>query len=450
MSGTIRLTAPPHDAMEAVVGQVVEGYRVVRRVAAGGMATVFLARHESLGRPAAIKFLDPELGQDPQSSARFFNEARAASLLSHPSIVSIFGFGRLEDGMAYMIMEYLDGESLSARAAREGEGHRQPLRWVRLVRQIATAMAVVHEHGIVHRDLKPQNVMIVPDPETPGGERCKIVDFGIAKLRTEHYHADNTMIETRLGTLLGTALYMSPEQCSGMTDVTAKADVYALGGVFYRLLSGHALFPDTDLPELVRKHRYVEPIPLLRLAPDLPRELAFLVHAMIAKDPVKRPDMAQVANLLEPWEAPVEHALPPLRSQWSAERLSALFADPPPIGQGAEQEAGTEVRTEAVQDTGPGAGQETRPEPRIEGTAHWAGSAGAPAQGPPAGPGRAAHAPSVVVMPVVVPVGPAILTATGPRAAPATTITTRVAIAIAALLGVIMALVLGVSLLRGR
>jgi serine/threonine protein kinase/TolB-like protein len=291
--------------MDALIGRTIDKYRLEQQIGQGGMGGVFLAVEPSLGLRAAVKILDPVLGKDPQVSARFFNEARAASLLSHPSVVRVLGFGKLpeeEGGLAYMLMEHLPGETLAARFERQGQ--RYDRSYVRLVRQVATAMAVVHEAGIIHRDLKLQNLMIVPDPEAPGGERVKILDFGIAKLRKEHYHPDITEIQTRLGSLLGTAVYMSPEQCAGSSELTDRADVYSLGAVFYRLLSGCPLFPDSDLIELVRKQRFVEPVSLSSLAPRLPRGLVLLVHAMLAKDPRRRPSMLQVAAALEEFEDP--------------------------------------------------------------------------------------------------------------------------------------------------
>lgn len=344
MPGTMRMGHP--DAEERapdLVGRVIEQHRVVRPLGQGGMATVYEAVHERLGQLAAVKILDPVLGRDPQVSARFFNEARAASLLSHPSVVRVISFGRLEDETAYLLMELLRGETLADRFGKGGQRYHPS--YVRLVRQIATGMAAVHEEGIVHRDLKMQNIMVVPDPEAPSGERVKIMDFGVAKLRKEHYHPDNTLIQTRAGLLLGTPLYMSPEQCAGETELTDRADVYSLGAVFYRLLSGEPLFSDTDVVTLVRKQRYSEPRPLGEVAPLLPRELVLLVGAMLAKDPKKRPSMRQVQNALEPYED--EERLPA-----SSRPRSAAAA---PEAAGAWSPSLAEVRTRG--DEGAAAGE---------------------------------------------------------------------------------------------
>src|SRR5207237_90204 len=141
-----------------------------------GMGAVYLAEHSMLGRRAAIKVLLPELSHHREIVARFFNEARALTAIRHPRIVEIFDFGYLPDASAYIVMEYLDGESLGTRCRRLRQ--LDPRRALTLVRQIAGALAAAHENSIVHRDLKPDNIFLVPDPEVPGGERIKVLDFG--------------------------------------------------------------------------------------------------------------------------------------------------------------------------------------------------------------------------------------------------------------------------------
>ena len=147
----------------------------------GGMGVVYLARHATLGRPAAVKVLHPELSTNQDMVARFFNEARAASAVRNPGIVEVFDVGFLEDRTAYIVMEYLDGESLAARLRR---GRTTLADTLGMLRAIARVLQAAHELGIVHRDLKPDNIFLVPDPELPSGERVKLLDFGIAKLAT--------------------------------------------------------------------------------------------------------------------------------------------------------------------------------------------------------------------------------------------------------------------------
>ena len=159
-------------------GERIGSYRVERLIGQGGMGAVYEAVHEQLGRRAAIKLLRRELSQDPQIAMRFFREARAANRVEHSGIVAIYEFGHLPDGTAYIIMEFLRGEALSARL--RSRGGRLPYGdAVRIARQIASALAVAHAQDVIHRDLKPDNVMLVPDSEMPGGERVKILDFGM-------------------------------------------------------------------------------------------------------------------------------------------------------------------------------------------------------------------------------------------------------------------------------
>src|SRR5882724_9906350 len=161
-------------------GTELGAYRVVREIGRGGMGTVWLAEHAMLGRRAAIKVLHPMYSSDPAIVTRFFNEARAATAISDPGIVQIFDFGHHVDGSAYIVMELLEGETLEDRLRRHTA---LPVaEALRIMRQLATSLGAAHRAGIVHRDLKPENIFMVPDPEAAGGERPKVVDFGIAKL----------------------------------------------------------------------------------------------------------------------------------------------------------------------------------------------------------------------------------------------------------------------------
>src|SRR5215207_3062072 len=187
-------------------GTRVGAYRVLERIGNGGMGSVWLAEHAMLGRRAAIKMLHPELSSRPEIVQRFFNEARAATTISDPGIVQIFDFGQHTDGSAYIVMELLAGEPLNRRLALHGAMELPDA--LRLMRQVASTLGAAHAHGIVHRDLKPANVFIVRDPEVAGGERTKILDFGIAKLL-----GDRGGLQTETSMVMGTPVYMSPEQC---------------------------------------------------------------------------------------------------------------------------------------------------------------------------------------------------------------------------------------------
>ncbi len=279
-------------------GQRIGNYRVVRKIGQGGMGSVWEAKHEQLGRKAAIKLLRRELTADPQVEVRFFNEAKAASRVDHPSIVKIDEFGHLPDGTAYIIMEYLAGEPLSVRLRNLG-GKLQLPDIFRISRQIASALAATHAKGIVHRDLKPDNVMLVPDSEVAGGERVKILDFGIAKVITDYSGPGAEEFKTNTGLVLGTATYMAPEQCKGAGDVTEKADVYSLAVVMYRMCCGKVPFRAEGPGEVMAMHIFSQPQPLRDVEPRVPEPLAALIHRMMSKEPHERPTMSQVAAELE-------------------------------------------------------------------------------------------------------------------------------------------------------
>ena len=190
-------------------GTRVGAYRLSRRIGAGGMGAGWLAEHALLGRAAAIKVLHTSFSARSDIVTRFFNEARAATAIADPGIVQIFDFGHHTDGSAYIVMELLEGETLHARS-RRGISIPEALR---AMRQVASSLGAAHARGIVHRDLKPENIFLVRDPEVPGGERAKILDFGIAKL------AGDPGLKTQTSALMGTPTFMSPEQKPSLTNV---------------------------------------------------------------------------------------------------------------------------------------------------------------------------------------------------------------------------------------
>ncbi|HET9623807.1 MAG TPA: protein kinase [Kofleriaceae bacterium] len=256
-------------------------YRVLKPIGEGGMGAVWLAEHVALGRRAALKMLHPEFSSRPDIVTRFFNEARAATAISDPGIVQIFDFGHHTDGSAYIVMELLDGEPLDRRLRREGAlGVPDALR---LMRQIASSLGAAHARSIVHRDLKPENIFIVRDPEVPGGERGKLLDFGIAKLA-----GDPGTAKTQTATMMGTPTYMSPEQCRGAGYVDQRSDVYSLGCVLFTLLTGRPPFVAEGAGDIIAMHlREVAPPPS-QLRPGVPREVDQLVARCLAKDPAHR------------------------------------------------------------------------------------------------------------------------------------------------------------------
>ena len=280
-----------------MIGQQVGNYRVVSKLGEGGMASVFEAVNEQIGKRAAIKVLHRDHAKNQQIAMRFINEARAINVVDHPGVVQVQEVGQLPDGTAYIVMELLKGETLNARMKSQG-GKMPMIEAVRLGRQIASALAAAHAKEIIHRDLKPDNIMIVADSAFPGGERTKLLDFGIAKVKQE-YQGSGDQVMTRAGVMMGTPLYMAPEQCRNASDVDDKADVYSLGVMLYRMLAGRPPFSAPGTGELMAMHIYMQPPPLEAAEPSLPKSLVELVHRMLAKNRTERPTMAQVAAELE-------------------------------------------------------------------------------------------------------------------------------------------------------
>jgi serine/threonine-protein kinase len=265
-----------------VEGTQIGAYRVLKQIGEGGMGAVWLAEHVMLGRRAALKVLHSEYSSKQEIVGRFFNEARAATAISDPGIVQVFDFGYHTDGSAYIVMELLDGEPLDKRLARVGT--LPPADVLRVMRQVASALGAAHAQGIVHRDLKPENIFLVRDPEVPGGERAKILDFGIAKLSGE-----SKGIKTHTAALMGTPLYMSPEQCRGAGRVDARADIYSLGCVLFALVVGRPPFEAEGMGEVISMHLR-EPAPLASSrASGVPPALDRLIARCLAKDPNERP-----------------------------------------------------------------------------------------------------------------------------------------------------------------
>lgn len=280
-----------------MIGQMVSSYRIVRKLGAGGMGTVYEGLHPQLGRRAALKILENNPWTNEESLGRFLNEARATNMVQDPGVVSIFEFGRMESRNAYIIMELIEGESLAERIKRL---RALPLDFVLyLARQIAATLKAVHQKGIYHRDLKPENIMLCPDREVPFGERTKLLDFGIAKLTETAGGGGAGGVRTRTGTLMGTPRYMSPEQCAGDKQIDAKTDVYSLGVMIFELVAQRAPFVAVSAAELVAKHLYEVPPSLQKACPSAPHGLHRLVDSMLSKQSSQRPSMEQICTELE-------------------------------------------------------------------------------------------------------------------------------------------------------
>jgi len=274
-----------------MLGRTIGSYRIVGKLGEGGMGAVYAAEHALIGKRVAVKVLLPEYSKNTEIVQRFFNEAKAATRINHPGITAVFDFGFDADGAAYLVMELLDGEALSARLHRRGA--MPPLQAIRLLRELSGALAAAHAQGIIHRDLKPDNVFIVPDPDVAGGERAKILDFGIAKLVDE---AAAGAVKTRTGAVLGTPVYMSPEQCHG-ASVDRRTDLYSLGVIFFEMLTGRPPFVAEGIGDLMAMHMFSEP-PLVRdLVLSLPSALDDLLGRLLAKRPDER--FASASELIE-------------------------------------------------------------------------------------------------------------------------------------------------------
>ncbi len=277
-------------------------YVIGRKLGQGGFGILHAARDTELDREVAIKFLRPEHVFKPTVVQRFLQEARAAARINHPGIVTVYesgivgGTNTRADGTVYIAMELLAGETLAQRLKRTG-GLPVPVA-AGIAHQLAAALAAAHASGIVHRDLKPQNVYLVPDPAVVGGERVKILDFGIAKLVDDF----GSNVQTHSMLMLGTPMYMSPEQCKSSAKVDARSDIYALGCMLFELVCGRPPF-DGDSGELIAKHQLVPPPAARSLVRTLPPELDALVTAMLAKSPADRPQtMDAVLDALRPLE----------------------------------------------------------------------------------------------------------------------------------------------------
>ncbi|MBA2541977.1 MAG: protein kinase [Deltaproteobacteria bacterium] len=264
-----------------MIGEQIGNFKIVSRLGQGGMGEVYLGEHEKIGTRVAIKMLLPHISLNKEHVERFFNEAIAVGKIQHSGIVKIFDVGFHATGRAYLVMEFLPGESLNGRISRLGK---LPLAMVSEIgRQICSVLEAVHKAGITHRDLKPDNIFIVPDDELASGERVKVLDFGIAKLSG----AGGGMTATSAGSM-GTPAYMSPEQWKNSKNVDWRADAYSLGCLAFEMAAGRPPFIAETIGEACAKHLSEEPPPLASIV-AVPRALDELVMQLLQKSPDARP-----------------------------------------------------------------------------------------------------------------------------------------------------------------
>jgi serine/threonine protein kinase len=271
------------------VPQFIAGrFRIEREIGTGGMGTVYLATHLGLERPVAVKIIKRECAGDADVADRFLREARTMAKLRHPNAAMIFDAGNLPDGRHFIVMEFVEGETLSQALGREGRF--SPSKAVHIATQICDVLEEAHRIGIIHRDLKPSNILL-------GKRGVCVLDFGVAKVLASSAESTFTHASTGSGQLIGTPRYMSPEQCLGQR-VGARSDLYSLGVLLYEMLAGRPPFVDPLQSALLIKQATAPAPPLPRLRQDIGRPLALAVHTLLAKRPEDRPRTAGLAKLL--------------------------------------------------------------------------------------------------------------------------------------------------------
>ena len=303
-------------------GDVVDGkYRIRRQLGAGGMGALFVADHLFLQKPVALKLLHPELAAQPDAGERFAREARAASLIEHPNVVRVTDFGRAADGRLYLVMELLDGRSL---AAELEEASRLGFSRARFVAcEVLRGLAAAHARGVVHRDLKPENVFVARHPD--GSDAIKLVDFGIARLAVED--AAEARL-TKTGAVMGTPLYMAPEQVRGQLDVDARADLYAVGVMLYEMLAGHTPYEGASFGQIAHAVLEGRPRPLGEVAPSADAIFSALVMKSFDADRERRFHSAvEMREALERHRTDEPLGAP---SAWASARPSQLRGLPDP------------------------------------------------------------------------------------------------------------------------
>ena len=299
-----------------MIGQTVSHYRIIEKLGEGGMGVVYKAEDTRLGRTVALKFLPSSLTSDPDAKERFVREARAASALDHPNICTIHEIDETDTGQLFICMSCYEGEVLKSRIARG----RLPLdEAVDVADHIARGLAKAHSRGIVHRDVKPANVLITEDSEV------KLLDFGLAKL------ADQTGV-TKIGTTVGTATYVSPEQARGQ-EIDHRTDIWSLGVILYEMLAGRPPFQSTNEQALIYAIVNEEPRPVGALRHETPPELARVVQRAMSKDPSFRYEDADgfLADLRSAAESPGAAAAGQRRAVRSLPSIAVLpFVDMSP------------------------------------------------------------------------------------------------------------------------
>jgi serine/threonine-protein kinase len=277
------------------IGEVLgDKYRLIRLIGQGGMGSVYEAQHAFVGRKFAVKLLRPECATIPEAVARFHREATAVAEVESKHIVGVFDFGLAASGSPYIVMEYLTGED--CRSALRRAGTLPAARAAQIVGEACKGLETAHRLDIVHRDLKPENLFIAHEPD--GAEVVKVLDFGIAKLR----HRATTLFATQAGAVMGTAVYMSPEQARESRDVDHRTDIYSLGATLYEMVSGRPPHDGETFAGIIFSILRQEPSPLEALCPNLPARFGDVVRKAMAKEPAERYQSArELRDALAPY-----------------------------------------------------------------------------------------------------------------------------------------------------
>ena len=326
-SAEARTDGEPADENALPAGTLIsDRYRILGLLGKGGMGAVYRAEHVHMRKTVALKVLHRELLDKEEVVARFEREAVAAGSIDHPNVAAASDFGKLDDGSYYLVLEYVDGQSLRALLDTDVLSH---ARAIEITRQIALALRAAHQLGIVHRDLKPDNVMLVA--EANGKERIKVLDFGIARVSMPDARADATKL-TRVGVIMGTIAYMSPEQALGQA-VDGRSDLYSLGVMLYEMIAGELPFQAELASQVLARQLTEAPPPL---PPSTPAPLAALVLDLMEKSAEKRPATAAdvIARLdalatvpsarVDAAKAPGTAHAPPTRKLWFAAGAAVL------------------------------------------------------------------------------------------------------------------------------
>jgi serine/threonine protein kinase/HAMP domain-containing protein len=296
--------------------KIVGRYHIQARIGEGAMANVYRAFDPEINRTLAIKVLKREYCRNPQFSARFLREARAAGALSHPNIVTIYDVGEIE-GFPYIAMELLDGAPLDGAAEKTGRFHVADV--MEIGGQLASALAYAHAQGVIHRDIKPSNIVLSKD-----GRSVKILDFGIARVEQDVAAEQAQSVKTQFGQVLGTPRYMSPEQALGR-DLDGRSDLFSVGVLLYELITGEPAFDGGSAATLALQITQRDPAPI-NVMPECPRGLRFIVEKLLAKRPDKRfANGAALFDALEREKAAYKASLTESRRSLSIQAKLALL-----------------------------------------------------------------------------------------------------------------------------